>query len=134
VGEVFYVTFGDYCRIAAEVLGTTPEQVARLPRISLADSAVASPRAGFGDQDAYPTLIEKAAVLIEHLARNHPLPDGNKRCAFLAVERFLGANGQPIQAADPNVDVPMVERIASGGATPNEIIHWLELRTAPSVE
>lgn len=49
VAEVFYVRFGDYCRIAAEVLGTTPEQVARLPRIALADSALASPRAGFGD-------------------------------------------------------------------------------------
>jgi death-on-curing protein len=97
VAEVFYVTFGDYCRIAAEVLGTTPEQVARLPRIALADSALASPRAGFGDQDAYPTLIEKAAVLVEHLARNHPLPDGNKRCAFLAVERFLAATALPIR-------------------------------------
>jgi len=25
VAAVFYVSFGDYCRIAAEVLGTTPE-------------------------------------------------------------------------------------------------------------
>ena len=39
MAEVLYVTFGDYCRIAAEVLGTTPEQIARLPRIALADSA-----------------------------------------------------------------------------------------------
>lgn len=132
MAEVFYVTFGDYCRIAAEVLGTTPEQVSRLPRIALADSALASPRAGFGDQDAYPTLIEKAAVLVEHLARNHPLPDGNKRCAFLAVERFLAANGQPILTPDPDTDAPMVERIAAGEATPNEITKWLEERTAPT--
>lgn len=131
MAEVFYVTFGDYCRIAAEVLGTTPEQVARLPRITLVDSGLASPRAGFGDQDAYPTLIEKAAILIEHLARNHPLPDGNKRCAFLTVERFLAANGRPIQDADPEIDVPMVERIAVGEATPNEIVSWLEGRTSP---
>jgi death on curing protein len=132
VAEVFYVTFGDYCRIAAEVLGTSPEQIARLPRIALVDSALASPRAGFGDQDAYPTLIEKAAVLVEHLARNHPLPDGNKRCAFLAVERFLATNGRPILDADPDIDVPMVERIAAGEATPNEIVAWLEERTASS--
>jgi death-on-curing protein len=132
VAEVFYVTLGDYCRIAAEVLGTTPEQVARLPRIALADSALASPRAGFGDQDAYPTLIEKAAVLVEHLARNHPLPDGNKRCAFLAVERFLAANGRPIHDANPDTDVPMVERIAAGEAAPNEIVGWLEARTSPA--
>ena len=129
MAEVFYVSFGDYCRIAAEVLGTTPEQVARLPRIALADSALASARAGFGDQDVYPTLIEKAAVLVEHLARNHPLPDGNKRCAFLAVERFLAANGLPIRDADPDTDVPMVERIAAGEAAPNEVIAWLTKRT-----
>jgi death on curing protein len=129
VAEVSYLTLGDYCRIAAEVLGTTPEQVARLPRIALADSALATPKAGFGDQDAYPSLVEKAAVLVEHLARNHPLPDGNKRCAFLALERFLAANGLSIQGADSDTDVPMVERIAAGEATPNEIVAWLEERT-----
>jgi death-on-curing protein len=130
VAEVFYVSFGDYCRIAAEVLGTTPEQIARLPRIGLADSALAAPGAGLGDQDAYPDLIEKAAVLVEHLARNHPLPDGNKRCAFLAAERFLAANGRPIGVADPDIDVPMVERIAAGAATHEEIVIWLGRRTA----
>lgn len=132
MAEVNYLTFGDYCRIAAEVLGTSPEHVARLPRIALADSALASPRAGFGEHEAYPTLIEKAAVLVEHLARNHPLPDGNKRCAFLAVARFLAANGIPIRDAEPGIDVPMVERIAAGEATPNEIIAWLEKRTPTS--
>jgi death-on-curing protein len=130
--EVHYVAFGDYCRIAAAVLGTSPEQIARLPRIGLADSALSSPSGGFGGQDAYPGLLEKAAVLIEHLARNHPLPDGNKRCAFLSVERFLAANGRPIGNADPDVDVPMVERIAAGEATMPEIVDWLEARSAPS--
>jgi death-on-curing protein len=124
-----YLELGDYCEIAAEVLGTTPEQIVRLPRIALADSALASPQAGFGGQDAYPTLVEKAAVLVEHLARNHPLPDGNKRAAFLAVWLFLEANGRPFAGEDPDTDVPMVEQIAAGEATPNEIIRWLESRT-----
>lgn len=127
--EVHYVAFGDYCRIAAAVLGTSPDQVARLPRIGLADSALSTPSAGFGGQEAYPGLLEKAAVLVEHLARNHPLPDGNKRCAFLSLERFLDANGRPIGDADPDLDVPMVERIASGEAAMPEIIEWLESRT-----
>ena len=101
MAEVHYLVLGDYCLIAAEVLGTTPEQIARLPRIGLADSALAVPRSGFGDEDAYPTLIEKAAALIEHLARNHPLPDGNKRCAFLAAERFLAAMVGRSRASTP---------------------------------
>jgi death on curing protein len=115
--------------IAAEVLGTTPEQIARLPRIGLAASALAVPSSGLGDQDAYETVLDKAAALIEHLARNHPLPDGNKRCAFLAVERFLAANGRPIKGANPDVDVPMVEKIAAGEASFTEICTWLDGRT-----
>ncbi|HEX6782661.1 MAG TPA: type II toxin-antitoxin system death-on-curing family toxin [Solirubrobacterales bacterium] len=125
-----YLELGDYCEIAAELLGTNPEQIAHLPRIALADSALAAPQAGFGDQDAYPTLVEKAAVLVEHLARNHPLPDGNKRAAFLSVWLFLEANGRPFAGEDADTDVSMVEKIAAGEATPNEIIRWLESRTA----
>jgi prophage maintenance system killer protein len=29
-----------------------------------------------------------------HLAKNHPLPDGNKRAAYLAMIEFLARNGQ----------------------------------------
>ena len=90
-----YLELGDYCEIAAKLLGSNTEQIARLPRIALADSALAAPQAGFGGEDAHPALIEKAAVLVEHLARNHPLPDGNKRAAFLSVWLFLEVNGQP---------------------------------------
>jgi death-on-curing protein len=125
---VYYLELGDYCRIAAEILGIESEQVAELPNIGLADSALAVPRAAFGEHEAFPTLIEKAAVLVERLARNHPLPDGNKRCAFLALERFLAANGQPIPDADPDTDVPMMERIAAGETRQDEVIAWLERR------
>jgi death on curing protein len=125
-----YLELGDYCEIAAELLGTSAEQIARLPRITLADSALATPSAGFGDQEAYPNLIEKAAVLVEHLARNHPLPDGNKRAAFLSVWLFMEANGRPFVGEDSGVDVPMVEQIAAGEAAPNQIIDWLEGRTS----
>lgn len=126
-----YLELGDYCEIAAKLLGSDAEQIARLPRIALADSALAAPQAGFGGEDAYPALIEKAAVLVEHLARNHPLPDGNKRAALLSVWLFLEVNGQPFLGEDEETDVPMVERIAAGEATPNEIVVWLEERTSP---
>jgi death-on-curing protein len=125
-----YLELGDYCEIAAEVLGTSAEQIARLPGIALADSALATPRAGFAQQDAYPGLIEKAAVLVEHLARNHPLPDGNKRAAFLSVWLFMEENGRPFLEEDPDIDVAMVERISAGEASPNEIVGWIETRTA----
>jgi hypothetical protein len=33
MAEIYYLEIGDYCLVAAEVLGTTPAQIARLPRI-----------------------------------------------------------------------------------------------------
>ena len=59
-------------------------------------------------------------------------PDGNKRAAFLSVWLFLEANGRPFAGEDADRDVPMVEKIAAGEATPNEIAAWLEDRTTPA--
>lgn len=42
---------------------------------------------------------------------------------------FLEANGRAFAGEDAETDVPMVEKIAAGEATPNEIIRWLESRT-----
>jgi death-on-curing protein len=126
-----YPEFGDFCDVAASVLGITAEQVARLPNVGLAASALAAPRAGFGNVERYPTLLEKAAVLLERLARNHPLPDGNKRTAFIVTGLFLEANGRRFVSGDANVDVPLVERVAAGEADHAEIIEWLGIRTVP---
>jgi death-on-curing protein len=127
---VTYPEFGDFCDIAAAILGTTPEQIARFPNVGLAESALAAPRAGFGDTDLYPTLPEKAAILLERLARNHPLPDGNKRTAFLVTARFLEVNGSPLHGTLPDVDVPLVERAAAGQVDHKAIIAWVSERTA----
>jgi death on curing protein len=129
---VIYPEFRDFCEIAADILGTTPEQIERLPNVGLAASALATPSAGFGGTDAYPTLLEKAAVLLEHLARNHPLPDGNKRTAFFLTGIFLENNGLPLQGDLPDVDVAMVEQIAAGQTSHDEILAWLAQRTAQS--
>ncbi len=126
--HVHYPEFGDFCDVAADILATTPEQIARFPNVGLAESALAAPRAGFGDVEVYPTILEKAAILLERLARNHPLPDGNKRTAFFVAGLFLEANGSPLHGAQPDVDVPMVERIAAGDVEHAEILAWLSTR------
>jgi death-on-curing protein len=127
---VFYPEFGDFCDVAADILGIMSEHIARFPNAGLAESALAAPRAGFGDVEVYPTILEKAAILLERLARNHPLPDGNKRTAFSLTGLFLEANGAPLRGAQPDVDVPMVERIAAGQVEHQEIMAWLSQRTA----
>lgn len=53
----------------------------------------------FGD-DAYPTTHEKAAALLQSLATNHALADGNKRTAWAADRLFYGLNGYRIEATE----------------------------------
>ena len=76
-----YLDLADYLLIAEAVLGVRAESIARWPGIGLAESALHAPAAGFGGVEFYPDMIDKAAVLCVRLARNHPLPDGNKRVA-----------------------------------------------------
>ncbi len=67
---------------------------------------------------------------MERLARNHPLPDGNKRTAFLMTVRFLEVNDSPLHGTLPDVDVPMVEQVAAGQLKQDEIVMWLSDRIA----
>jgi death on curing protein len=123
-------TLDDFVDLAAVVLDAPEEAIRRLPRLPLAESAIAAPFASFGGADAYPTLTEQAAVLITHLAQNHPLPDGNKRVSFLLMVRFLAANGAEWCAPDVEQDAGTVERIAAGTADRAEVMAWIERRTA----
>ncbi len=82
-GNVSYLSYEDFLRAAAQALGMDlgPErQVADRP---LAESALAAPAAGFGEHEQYADLAVKAAVLLQRVASNHALPDGNKRTALL---------------------------------------------------
>jgi death-on-curing protein len=90
---VRYVDLVDYVAIAAEITGLDVATVLKIANLDLADSALHAPAAGFGDTDLYPDFVDKAAVLIVRLARNHPLPDGNKRAAWTALRYFIVSNG-----------------------------------------
>lgn len=48
---------------------------------------------GFGGQDLYPTVEEKAANLLYLVVKDHPLSDGNKRSAAALFVVFLARNG-----------------------------------------
>jgi death on curing protein len=121
---------GEFVAAAAEILEASEEQVERLPRLVLAESALAAPFAGFGGEGAYPTLELKAAVLLERLVRNHPLPDGNKRTALAMMIDFLERNGVAWGEPDVETDAGTVRAVAAGEVTPAEIAAWIRRRTA----
>lgn len=104
-GEVVYPTIDDFHRAAAEALGLDLTTVRSFTNETLAGSALAAPRAGFGDFEQYPDFATKTAVLLQAVASNHALPDGNKRTALLCSILFAALNGLqwiPPQADDPD--------------------------------
>lgn len=120
-----YLDLADYLLIAEAVLGVPAEEIARWPGIGLAESALHAPAAGFEGVEFYPDVVDKAAVLCVRLARNHPLPDGNKRVAYLALLEFLARNG--IEWMPPSVEetVATVEDVAAGRTSERELADWL---------
>lgn len=56
---------------------------------SAVEGIVGNVMQGFGDQDVYPTVEEKAAHLLYFIIKNHPFADGNKRSGAYAFIWFL---------------------------------------------
>ncbi|REG74755.1 type II toxin-antitoxin system death-on-curing family toxin [Algoriphagus antarcticus] len=56
------------------------------------ESAISQITKGFGDEDFYPTLEEKAATLLYLIVKNHGFVDGNKRIAAACFLLFLQSN------------------------------------------
>ena len=62
--------------------------------LNLLESASQQPfQGGFGVDEFYPTVYEKAACLFFSIAGGHIFSNGNKRTAVLALDQFLIANG-----------------------------------------
>lgn len=81
--------------------------------LGLLDSALHRPTATLWGRDAYATIDEKAAALLDSLVRNHPLVDGNKRLGWLATLVFLDINGHWIEAPDDDA-YQLVMAVAAG--------------------
>jgi len=126
---VEYLDLADYLAIAAEVTGLDAVTVIKVANVDLADSALHAPAAGFGGTEFYPDFVDKAAVLIVRLAKNHPLPDGNKRAAWVAVRVFVEINGWS-WSEPPSVDdtEQAVLAIAAGEWTEDRTAQWLGAR------
>ena len=95
---------------AASALGAVPG----VADYGLLDSAVARPASTVFGLDAYPDLFTKAAALMQSIARNHALIDGNKRTAWAAAWTFLTVNG--IELA-PTYDIDAAESFVIAVAT-----------------
>jgi len=86
--------------------------------VGLLESALARPRASaFGEPD-YPTTHLGPAALLDSLARNHAVVDGNKRLALAAAIALYGVNGMRLTLTNDQA-YELVVNVASG--TLNEV-------------
>jgi death on curing protein len=130
-----YLDLADYIAIAAAVTSLDVDTIMKVAELGLADSALHAPAAGFGDTDFYPDFVDKAAVLLVRLAKNHPLPDGNKRAAWVALRLFVDHNGW---RWDPKPTVDEAEAavlaVAGGDWDEQATARWLRSHVQPRAQ
>ncbi|WP_455956764.1 type II toxin-antitoxin system death-on-curing family toxin [Actinomyces sp.] len=101
--------------------------------LGLLNAAALRPQTTLMGQDAYPSTAAKAAALLESLAKNHALIDGNKnkRLAWAACSVFLSLNALEISETVSNDDVyDLVVAVAFSRVTLEQVCATLSDWTA----
>ncbi|MFG3529332.1 type II toxin-antitoxin system death-on-curing family toxin [Streptomyces sp. NPDC047917] len=106
-----YLTVQEVLDLAELACG---EQQIAVRDLGLLSSAVHRPQSQMFGMEAYPDLFEKAAALLQSLAVNHPLVDGNKRMAWMCTVVFLDFNGSDMVDVDQDEAYKLVIEVAMG--------------------
>ena len=104
------------------------EAIGPVRDLGLLDSAAARPRSSAFGVDAYPTLAEKAAALLDSVVGNHSLVDGNKRLGWLATVAFLRIDGQLLLAPEDDaydLVIAVAERRISVSESAGSLAAWI---------
>lgn len=120
-----FLNLDDILDLCRKLLGDPPP----VRDIGLLGSAVARPQTTLGEEDAYPTIAEKAAALLQSLVINHALIDGNKRLGWLATAVFLEINNFSVAHVSNDDVYELVMLIASSNPPLTDIVQRLRTMT-----
>ena len=109
---------------AAIHLGEDVRTVLAMGYPERAISAIASAFASYGGKDVYPDEVSKAAAILVHLNRNHPLHNGVKRSAFSVTDYYLSHNGYELEV-DAGRALEFLIRVAEGSVEVDEARRWI---------
>ena len=87
-----YPTREDYQELINQMVVDFDSQVFGKEKDQNFESSIAQIEKGFGENDFYPTLEEKATMLLYFVVKNHSFVDGNKRIAAACFLKFLQTN------------------------------------------
>ncbi len=91
----------------------------------LLESALYSVNAGFGGEEFYKTIEEKAAHLGFSLISNHAFVDGNKRIGVFVMLTFLEVMGVNMTCTNDDV-IKLGLGVADGSMKYDKILDWIK--------
>lgn len=94
--EAIYPTKEAYRQLIRRLKSGIESEVFGVQKDQGFESAISQIAQGFGQADVYPSLEEKAAMLLYLITKNHSFADGNKRIAAVCFLLFLEQNNMLI--------------------------------------
>ena len=89
-----YLTAKDIIRTNAKVISRFSEgETIGVKEAHSLDMTIKQPSQAVFEKELYPTIYDKASILVINLATKRPFHNGNKRTAFVAMITFLELNG-----------------------------------------
>jgi death on curing protein len=122
---VRYVTIVEVAQINATILRT---ESAIIRDAGLLASAVERPAQVVFGEDAYPTLFDKVAALMESICLNHAFVQGNKRTAVVAAIHMLNWNGYDLRADQMQL-VDITLDVVEHRIDRAKLARWIELHS-----
>ena len=92
--------------------------------LGLLESAVYSANQVFDEEEAYPTVEQRAARLAYAITQNHPFVDGNKRIGMLVMLMTLRLNHVQIQYTQAEL-IQLGLSVADNSFRYEDILVWI---------
>ncbi len=102
--EVVRIPTDEFLKVIDKMKSEFASDVFANPKDDSFESSVNQIYQTFGGQDCYPTLEEKASMLLYLITKNHSFSDGNKRIAASCFLYFLDKNGMLYKDGLPIID------------------------------
>jgi death-on-curing protein len=71
----------------------TPEEILGVREPGALEMLVNAPKETLFGEELYPTIFDKAAILMINIATKHVFHNANKRTAFISLDVFMNING-----------------------------------------
>ena len=92
-GNAYVLTYDECREVIANMRFGSESSLFGVEKDESFQASIGDINAGFGGQEAYPTVEEKAANLLYFIVKNHSFLDGNKRIAAALFLYYLNCNG-----------------------------------------